>query len=66
MTGQEHELACRGACDVTGVSGAVHVGMYVWLVQVVMMSQRAEPLIRQDQLLSSRAACVVGGGSRGC
>ena len=66
VIGQEHELVCRGACDVTGISGAVHVGMYMWLVQVVMMPQRAEPLIGQEQLPSSRAACDVSGCSRGC
>jgi len=66
VTGQEHELACRAASDVTGISGAVHVGLYMWFLQVVMMSQRAEPLIRQEQLLCSRAPCDDSGCSRGC
>jgi len=57
------ELAGRAACDITGGSGAVHVGMYMWLVQAVMMPQRADPLIGQEQVLYRRAACDVTSGS---
>jgi len=34
--GQEQELTGRAACDVTGGSGAVQVGMYMWLFQVLL------------------------------
>jgi len=60
---QEHKLACRASCDVTGGSVAVQVGNNSRLVQVVMMSQRAELLIGQEQVLYRRAACNVTGDS---
>jgi len=56
-------MAGRVACDVNGASGAVQVGMDTWLVQVLMMSKGAEPVIWQEQVLSCRAACDVTGGS---
>jgi len=37
--------------------------MNTWLVQVVMMSQRAELMVRREQVLYRRAACDVTGGS---
>jgi len=37
--------------------------MDTWLVQVLVMSQRYKPVIRQEQVLYSRAACDVTGGS---
>jgi len=40
--------------------------MNTWLVQVVVMSQRAELLIRQEQLLYSTVAFDISGCSRGC
>jgi len=33
-TNQGQELCCRAACDVTGASGSVQVGMDTGLVQV--------------------------------
>jgi len=55
------ELSCTGACEVTGGSGAVQVGMKTWLVQVFVMSHGSEPMIRQE--LPCRCACDVTGGS---
>jgi len=37
--------------------------MDMWLVQVLMTSQGAEPVIGQEQELSCRAACGITGGS---
>jgi len=34
---QKQELASRAACDVNDASGNVHVGMDIWLVQILMM-----------------------------
>jgi len=34
---QEQELSCIGACDVTGGSGAIRVGMDTWIVQVLVI-----------------------------
>jgi len=33
----EQELACIGACGVTGGSGAIRVGMDTWIVQVLVI-----------------------------
>ena len=57
------ELAYRAACDVNGASGAVQVRMDTWRVQVLMMSQGAEPVMGQEQVLACRAACDVTGAS---
>jgi len=63
VIGQEQDLTCKGAGDVTGGSGPVQVGMNTWLVQVVMIAQRAEPLVGQEQVVYRRAACDVSCGS---
>jgi len=48
VIGQEQELSSRAACDVTGGSGAVQVGMDTLLVQVFVMSQGSELVIGQE------------------
>jgi len=63
VIGREQELYSRAACDVTGGSGAVRLGMNTLLVQMFVMSQGSEPVIGQEQELACRAACYVSGCS---
>jgi len=63
VTGLWQELSCRADCNVTGVSGAVQLGMDTELVRVLMTSLVAEPVIGRELELACGTPCDVGGGS---